>query len=49
MERGEATAVVYDAPSPNRQDAETYPLCLPVLPQVLKGRDYGSAARNASR
>ncbi len=48
MERGEATTVVYDAPSPNRQDAETYQVRLRILPQVLERRDQGIARRERS-
>jgi polar amino acid transport system substrate-binding protein len=48
VERGQADAVVYDAPILRWHIAEAYPGRLQVLPQVLERQDYGIALPQGS-
>jgi ABC-type amino acid transport substrate-binding protein len=48
IERGEADALVYDAPVLRYMVAQRHPTTLRVLPQVLQRQDYGIALPSAS-
>jgi ABC-type amino acid transport substrate-binding protein len=48
IERGEADALVYDAPVLRYMVAQRHPATLRVLPQVLQRQDYGIALSSAS-